>query len=126
MAQSPDHMSGINALPTKFVYDPKNYDREAYSRFKEARAAADKARVEKSQRDFAKVMKDVSKVVSDKRNEEIANEIQPGDVLIAERESTCFSHLQWEATEEMDDDGEIAGIVTGTFAGTKGAGRGTY
>jgi hypothetical protein len=112
-----DHNSGINALPRwdaanpkSYSYDPKNYDRQDYARFKEARAVADKARVAKSQAALKAVMRDAGRVVPDKIAQLTGKRRRTG-VLTVDTPSTCFASIEWEP---YDDDPEN-GIATGEF-----------
>jgi len=132
MSKTPDHMSGINSLPKwdpsnlskGYSYDPKNYDRVDYAKFKEARAARDKAANATSQKnlkeaqrrfktEFNKAVK--GKVGSELKNGPTRNQInkvaKAGHVLQADTPSSCFQSVTWRATS---DDGQD-GIVTGTF-----------
>jgi hypothetical protein len=78
-------MAGTLALPrwnpenpTTYTYDWRQpYDRADYQKFKEARAAADKARYEKSERDLKQAMKGVAKTLQDR----IASELQKSGPL---------------------------------------------
>jgi hypothetical protein len=112
-------MSGIEAAVPNldtYKYDPRvPYDREAYKRGAEARAARDAERVAKAQADFDKVMKEANQVVSDKAREELGRNIREGDVLTIDRPSTCFASVEWIATSDADEDGVVEGIVTGEF-----------
>lgn len=114
---APDHMKGINALPkwdpsnpTKYTYDPANYDRTDYAKFKEARVAHDKAarkeslkRLKAAQKQFAK---DFRQAVMDKTKEaarikgptrtEIDNAVREGRTLVATIPSSCFSEVYYE------------------------------
>jgi hypothetical protein len=99
-----------------YNYDPRNYDRADYARFKEARQANDQKRQQKSERELAKALKDAAKVVSDKVREELGNSVKPGDVLTIDKPSACFKLVSWEATGDDDDESdEINGVVTGEF-----------
>ncbi len=121
----PDHTAGVNSLPRwdpnnldkGFIYDRSTYsrDREEYRKFKEARAARDKARQEKAERELDRVVKGANKLVADKVKEELKNSVQPGDVLTIDRPSTCFKSVSWQADESDDDGDEVNGVVTGEF-----------
>lgn len=103
-------------LDRGFKYDPKNYDREDYARFKEARAARDAARVEKSKEDFMQAMDNVGRVVADKQREEIGANLKPGDVLSIDKPSTCFVSVEWTPDEDQPEDSdEVMGVITGEF-----------
>jgi hypothetical protein len=113
------HLDGINQVVPRwnpdqldkgYNYDPKNYDREDYARFKEARQQRDQARQAKAERDLAKATKDAGKVVSDRAREELGRNVREGDVLSIDKPSTCFASVEWEAT-----DNEGNGTCTGTF-----------
>jgi len=115
---APDHMKGINALPkwdpnnlwAGYRYDPFNYNREDYAKFKEARAARDKVarkeslkRLKAAQKQFAK---DFRQAVMDKTKEaarikgptraEIDNAVREGRTLVATIPSSCFSEVYYE------------------------------
>jgi hypothetical protein len=113
------HMDGINKLPrwdpsnpTKYNYDPTNYDAADYAKFKQARidaqAKQQKATVNRSQQ----IIKEANKVIKDAINERLKNQGPSRDVfnaaakahkqLNANTPSTCFASLSWR-------DGIVAG-----------------
>ena len=62
-----DHMSGINALVPRwdpenlakgYNYDPRNYDRQDYERFKNARREADQKRQKQAERELKNAMRE--------------------------------------------------------------------
>jgi hypothetical protein len=107
MPQPPDHQAGINALPK---WDPNNlakgyaydwrqpYDPKDYAKFKEARAAADKARQARSERDLKQALKDAAQAVRDKLDSELEKsgakraKTPPPEWDGA---STCFADLEY-------------------------------
>jgi hypothetical protein len=132
MTKTPDHMSGINALPkwdpnnlsAGYRYDPTNYDRADYAKFKEARATRDKAANKTSQKNLkdaqARFKTEFSKAVKGKvggelkkgpARDQINKAAKAGHVLEADQPSSAFSSVTWRATSA---DGQ-EGIVTGTF-----------
>ena len=74
---APDHMAGINALPrwdpsnpTKYAYDPKNYNAADYEAFKQARQTFGQQQMKATAERNKQIMKDVNKTIKDKFNEE--------------------------------------------------------
>ncbi len=115
MSPSDDHLSGINSLVPR--WDPNNldkgysynkdaYDRADYQKFKEARAARDKARNAKAQAELKATNKDVKSILRD--------QLRPNRPLEWDGESECFADLEYDAE---------AGGVYATF---HRGGAGTY
>lgn len=119
MSKSPDHMSGINALPhwdqqspTTYRYDPQNYDRADYAKFKEARNKAATARHEQAKKDLKEARrqfpKDFRQAFTDKMkeanlathkapsNQKIRNAARMGHVLHLTTPSSCFDSVTWK------------------------------
>jgi len=117
MARAPNHMAGINALPkwdpanpTAYRYDPLNYDRADYAKFKAARRAHDTAAYKESQKRLKTMEKNVSKEMNAAIRENIYGEVkkvQPsraemqaaakaGKSLHALMPSTCLQSLTWK------------------------------
>jgi hypothetical protein len=120
MSKTPNHMAGINSLPKwdpnnlsrGYTYDPKNYDRADYTRFKEARAARDKAAYAQSQKNLKAARqqfpKNFRKAILDKTKEahaaqfkgpsetQIRNAAKSGRTLHITTPSSCFDSVNWK------------------------------
>jgi hypothetical protein len=123
MAQ-PDHMAGINALPrwdpsnpTKYSYDPKNYNPADYQAFKEARQKFGQQQIKATAERNKQIMRDVNKTIKDKFNEEkkklasgqkrltldqIKKAARGGKRIFADAASECFAELSWRADPDGD------------------------
>jgi ABC-type uncharacterized transport system substrate-binding protein len=121
------HMDGINALPrwdpsnpTKYSYDPTNYNAADYEAFKQARLAFGQQQMKATAARNEKIFKEANKVLRDAINNELKKqgptrgEIQKaakaGKRLIANTPSSCFASLEWHkgiATAEFYRGGQI-------------------
>jgi hypothetical protein len=126
MAKLPDHMAGINALPkwdpsnpTTYSYDSANYNAADYAKFKEARQAFGQQQLKAATERNKQIMKDASKAIKDKFNEEkkklasgqkrlslaqIKAAVKAGKTIYADAASECFYSLSFRA--DRDGDGE--------------------
>jgi hypothetical protein len=105
--------------PTKYNYDPNvPYDRADYERFRKARQEYDQKRQKQAERELRDAMKDVSRAIMEKMDEELEKVGIPrearegGGVLEVDcADSKCFSSVTWEP----DEDDPETGVVTGVF-----------
>ena len=118
------HMDGINALPrwdpsnpTKYNYDPTNYNAADYAAFKEARQAFGQQQLKAATERNKQIMKGVNKTVKGKINEEkkklasgqkrlslaqIKSAARAGKTIYADAASECFFSLSWRADPDGD------------------------
>jgi hypothetical protein len=120
------HMDGINALPrwdpsnpTKYNYDPKNYNAADYAAFKQARQTFGEQQIKATAERNKQIMRDVNKTIKDKFNEEkkklasgqkqltrgqIKSAVKAGKTIYADVASECFASLSFRA--DPDGDGQ--------------------
>lgn len=107
-----DHMAGINALPkwdpakpTKYAYDPTNYNAADYATFKQARLDYQQQQQKLSAARNKQVMKDANKAIKDTISDQLKKQgpsraelntaAKAGKQLNANTPSTCFASLSW-------------------------------
>jgi hypothetical protein len=121
------HMDGINALPrwdpsnpTKYSYDPTNYNAADYQAFKEARLAFGKQQMKATAERNKQIMRDANKAIKDKINSELKKQgptrgeimkaAKAGKTLHANTPSVCFASVEWTdgiCTMEFARDGYV-------------------
>jgi hypothetical protein len=124
------HMDGINALPrwdpsnpTKYSYDPKNYNAADYEAFKQARLAFGQQQMKATAERNKQIFKDVNKAIKDKFNaekkklasgqkrltlDEIKSAAKAGKTIHADAASECFYSLSWRADPDGDGTDGVA------------------
>jgi hypothetical protein len=127
MTKLPDHMAGMNSLPrwdpsnpTKYSYDPKNYNPADYAAFKEARQKFGQQQIKATAERNKQIMRDANKAIKDTINRElkkigptrgqILTAAKSGKRLVASTPSECFSEVSWSrgvCTMEFARDGYV-------------------
>jgi hypothetical protein len=123
------HLDGINSLvprwdpsnPTKYNYDPKNYNAADYAQFKEARAKFGQQQLKDERASLRETTKNLNKTINDflkdefkKQNEseskknqltrgQIKAAVAAGKTIWIDRPSTCFESVGFQK-----DSGAIA------------------
>jgi len=110
-------MAGVDSLPrwdpsnpTKYSYDPKNYNRADYEAFKQARLALGKQQQKAAEARTKQILKEANKVINEKFGaekqkltsgqkrlslDEIRSAAKRGKTIYADAASECFESLSW-------------------------------